>query len=101
MLAKKYRFKNFNFKLFFKGEKRISDYFLVYKLKNNNNQKKFAVVVKNNLTKKVVEKNKIKRQIYEIIRTNLTKIKTGYYLIIPLKKLKYHNFKEELLKIIN
>ncbi|GIW65798.1 MAG: hypothetical protein KatS3mg094_317 [Candidatus Parcubacteria bacterium] len=98
MLAKKFRFKNFNFKNFFKSDKIKADNFLVYRL-NYNSQKKFAVWPSKKIFKKAVERNKIKRQIYEIIKNKINKIEDGYYLIIPLKKIKFDILKRELLKI--
>lgn len=103
MLAKNFRFKNFDFKLFFNNQNQIikNDFFLIYKINNFNKQKKFSVLVKNKLYKKSVERNKIKRRIYEIIRKNLDKIDYGYYLIILLKKnSKYQILEEKLLKLL-
>jgi ribonuclease P protein component len=99
MLAKKYRFKNFNFQLFLKGEKKQNSLFLIYRM-NNNQEKKFAVLAKRKLFKKATERNKIRRQIYNIIRNNLENIPAGYYLIIPLKKEKFKQIKESLLEIL-
>ncbi|GIW66173.1 MAG: hypothetical protein KatS3mg095_0071 [Candidatus Parcubacteria bacterium] len=99
MLAKQFRLKNFNFKLFSKAKKVKSKTFLVYKL--DSKDKKFCVLAKEKIFKKSVERNKIRRQIYEIIRHHLNKINSGYYLIMPLKKEKYNILKEELLRIIN
>jgi len=103
MLAKKYRFKNFNFqKLINQGQKAKNRYFLIYYLKNEN-QKKFAVLVKKDYSKKAVIRNKIKRRIFEILRNNLNKINNGYYLIIVFKEcqfLKFTELQNELLKIL-
>lgn len=47
-----------------------------------------AVVVSNYVSKKAVERNRIKRLIRETVRVNLSKLKTGDYVIIVRPKAK-------------
>ncbi|MCS7183857.1 MAG: ribonuclease P protein component [Patescibacteria group bacterium] len=98
MLKKKFRLTDFDFKNFFKGQRKRNNLFLVYKLRANS--KKFAILVQKKIIKKAVERNKIRRQIYDIIRKNLANLENGYYLIIPQKKESYQNLKNELLKLL-
>jgi ribonuclease P protein component len=103
MLPKELRFKNFNFNLFFKEGKKVKNkYFLIYKIENK--EKKFSVNVSEKVSKLAVFRNKIKRQIYEIIRLNIEKILPGYYLIIVLPEIKNIKFKEieyNLISLLN
>jgi len=93
MLSKNLRFKNFNFELFFKeGTKLKNNYFLIYKIKNN--EKRFCVSVPEKVSKLAVCRNRIKRKIYEVIRLNIEKISPGYYLIIVLSNIKNFKLKE-------
>ncbi len=46
---------------------------------------RFAVVVPKKVSKKAVERNRARRRIYEIIRLNLSRIDTGYTIIITAK----------------
>lgn len=43
---------------------------------------RFGILVSNKVSKKAVERNKIKRQIREILRLKLAKIKPGYDIVI-------------------
>ncbi len=95
MLAKKYRFKNFDFEKFRNSKKIQNSLFLIRKIDSENEEKKFAVTTNNKEFKKAVLRNKIRRKIFEIIRLNLEKIHPGYYLInVRNKEALKMNFKE-------
>ncbi len=56
---------------------------------------RFGIVVSAKISKKAVERNKIKRQIREIIRARLDKIKSGYdIMIISLPDILGKNYQE-------
>ncbi len=57
-------------------------------LKNNLNISRFGFVVGTKVSKKAVQRNKVKRQLREIIRSKIELIKLGYdFLIIALPKI--------------
>ncbi|MGC8981467.1 MAG: ribonuclease P protein component [Minisyncoccia bacterium] len=100
MLHKKYRLSNFDFKKFFKKEKISNSIFKIYRLKSDNGLPKFSVQTN---IKKSVERNKLRRRIYEILRKNLKKIPVFYYLILvdeSAKKMKFNDLEERLLKLL-
>lgn len=98
MLPKKYRFYNFDFKKFLDGNKRANEYFKIYKLDSENNISKFSVKVN---CSKAIDRNKIKRRIFEIIKQNLKNINPGYYLILANCKCKNTSFKDLETKLLN
>jgi ribonuclease P protein component len=65
-------------------------------LKNDLNDTRIGISIGLKYSKKAVERNKIKRQIREIAKKNLTKIKSGFDVVITIKKeeKKNINFKE-------
>lgn len=64
-------------------------------LKNNLSISRFGFVVGTKVSKKAVQRNKIKRQLREIIRLKIKSIKTGYdFLIIALPKILEKNYWE-------
>lgn len=88
MLAKKYRLS---------GEKRFKEiyrnsrYFFtplfnIRYLKNNQESPRFAVVVSAKVSKKATQRNKIRRQLLEIIREGLPGFNNNYDYIIKVKK---------------
>jgi ribonuclease P protein component len=101
MLSKKYRFKNFDFRIFQRPFKISDNIFILMKINPENNIKKFSVVVDKKNIKKAIIRNKIKRKIYEIIRLNLNKIPTGYYLIKVKEDISKEKFKDIENKLIN
>ena len=67
----------------FKNGKSSYDNIIGIKIITNNLDKsRFGILVSTKISKKAVERNRIKRQIREVIRLNLEAIKPGYDLII-------------------
>ncbi len=95
MIAKKYRFhgqKSLN-ETYKRGITLYEKDFSIKSLTKTRQQiPRFAVVVSKKVSKKAVIRNKIRRKIYEIIRTNLNIIKENQNLIITV-------FKEDVLNI--
>ena len=95
MIAKKYRFhgqKSLN-ETYKRGITFYEKDFSIKSLTKTRQQTpRFAVVVSKKVSKKAVIRNKIRRKIYEIIRTNLNIIKENQNLIITV-------FKEDVLNI--
>lgn len=61
---------------------------------------RFGILVSNKVSKKAVERNKIKRQIREIIRLQLNKLKSGYDCVIitlpPILDRKYQEIEKSI-----
>ena len=56
---------------------------------------RFGILVSNKISKKAVERNKIKRRIREAARANIDKIKKGFdIIIVSLPNIKEKTFKE-------
>lgn len=76
--------------------------FYIKSLKSNYPSSSFAVVVPKKVSSKAVERNKFRRQIYEIIRNNIANINSGYTIIITVKKdiylIKYQELEKNILK---
>ena len=88
MIPKKYRFKNFNFNIFFKlAAKKQNEMFNIWMSENNYSYPRFSVSPSKRIFKTAVARNKIRRQIYEILRLNLKKIRKADYVIVPKKPL--------------
>jgi len=86
MLAQKYRLsKQSDFKLIFQqGKKIFGPFFIIRYLPNNLENSRFTVIVSNKISKKATVRNKIKRQLREIIRLNLSKFKYNNDIIITV-----------------
>jgi ribonuclease P protein component len=84
MLPRKYKLRRENdFKKIFKqGKHYQKDFIRIRFLKNNLNFSRFAFVVGTKISKKATQRNKIRRQLEEIIRLNLNQIKTSFDIII-------------------
>lgn len=102
MIAKKYRFNlriKENQSIFLKNKKH-SSLFSIYFNKNNLGYMRVNVVVSKKISKKAVQRNRIKRQLFALIEKILDVCKKDLDLIIIIRKestfTKYH---EELLKI--
>ncbi len=87
MLAKQYRLKkNKDFELTFKKGEALNGRFLFLKLRINNLEiSRFGFVIGKKVSNKAVIRNKLKRQLREIIRNNLSNIKSGFDIIIIVK----------------
>ncbi len=84
MLASKYRLsKKTDFDRVFKmGRRVMSPYFGLRYLKNDLEHSRISVVVSNKVSKKAVERNRLKRQVRSIIEQSLPNFKAHYDLII-------------------
>lgn len=89
MLAKKSRLtKDKDFDHAFNNGKASYDKLLGIKIVSNNlAYNRFGILVSNKVSQKAVERNKIKRQIREIIRLNLNKLKQGYDCVVITSRL--------------
>ncbi len=88
MLAQKYRLvKQSDFDLVFKnGKKAPSRLFFVRFASNSRENCRFGVVISNKISKKAVVRNRLKRQIREIIRLNLSKFIQNMDIIVNILK---------------
>lgn len=89
MLAKKNRLtKDKDFDNVFNNGQSSYDKLLGIKIISNNlAYNRFGVLVGNKVSQKAVERNKIKRQIREVIKLNLGKLKQGQDCVIVISKL--------------
>ena len=72
---------------------------LSHKLKNSSNNLRIAISVSKKISKKAVERNKIRRILQEWLLTNIQKINNHkpYWLLVNLKDGSAHNDKTKLL----
>lgn len=72
-------------------------------VKNNLGASRFGFVVSAKVSKKAVERNKIKRQLRDIVRKNKDDVKIGFDVVIiappALKGVKYQKIKEDLMSL--
>ncbi|MFZ7102985.1 MAG: ribonuclease P protein component [Peptococcaceae bacterium] len=97
MLKKKYRLrKNIDFRRIYKSSKSIANDLLVLYIKKNNQNKETRIGF--SISKKIGkanERNYLKRQLREIVRKKILKIKEGYDLIfIARQKIKGKSFQD-------
>jgi len=87
MLAKPYRLtKEKDFQKIFKSGKSLFSTILRLKvLPNSLSLSRFAIVVSGKVSKKAIIRNRLKRQISEVIRLNLNSIKKGYDIVVIVK----------------
>lgn len=80
MLPKKQRLqKNKDFDLVFRGGKSYYSEFFGLKIKKNSlNYNRFGFIVSLKVSKKAVERNRLKRQVREIIREQKDSLKVGF-----------------------
>ena len=106
MLLRIYKLKKKNDfkKVFEKGKYFQKSFIKVKYLKNDLEKNRFALMIGIKISKKAVERNKIKRWIEEIIRLNLNQIKTGFDIIImanpKILEKKYSQVEEELINLL-
>lgn len=88
MLLRKYKLKKDNdFKKVFKdGIYKQNGFIKIKFLKNNLDISRFSFIVGLKISKKAIQRNKIKRRLEEIIRLNFKKIITGFDIIILVEK---------------
>ena len=71
--------------------------------KNELSKSRFCVVVSKKISKKAVDRNKIRRRIYEIVRLNYNKIKPNFDFMIfvsrGILKMKYQEIEQEILSL--
>lgn len=74
-------------------------------VKNQLSFSRFAIIISNKVSKKATQRNRLKRQISEIIRLNLEKIRPGFdfvFIINPkILELKPIQLKDMVLKTLN
>lgn len=68
--------------------------------KNNLDNSRFGIIVSAKVSKKAVERNRLKRIIREIIKENLEIIKKDQDVVIVLNSLIVNKKKEDILKIL-
>lgn len=87
MLSKKYRVKKFKDfeELFDKGDFKSASSFYIKYVKNNEEYSKISVVVPKKVAKLAVVRNRIKRQLSEIIRLKYKELKPGYNILLVCK----------------
>ena len=97
MLPKENRLKKKkDFEKLFKEGKSFSEKFLVLKInKNNLNNNRFGFIVSKKISKKAVTRNKIKRQLREIVRKEINNYQKGFDVaVIALPDIESKNFEE-------
>ncbi|MFH1536483.1 MAG: ribonuclease P protein component [Patescibacteria group bacterium] len=88
MLPRKNRLrlqKDFTY-IFKKGRTINSSALLIKSIKTQAPNNRFGIIISNKISKKAVERNKIRRRIKSWINKNQTKIKKGFDIIIITKK---------------
>ena len=87
-----------------KGRVYYSPLFGLLMSKENDDQKKFAFVVSKKISKKAVERNRIRRLLSEVVRNNLDKFEDGIRLVFLTKQAvlgkSLKEIERELLKFI-
>lgn len=107
MLPKKYRLtKNAEFlRVNRSGKRAFSAYFRLNYLANHGAASRFGQVISNKISKKATVRNRLKRQVSEIIRLNKRKIIDGYDLVIFLNQQAigrtYQELEKELVYLLN
>ena len=104
MLSREYKLKrDKDFKSVFKQGRYYRSNFIGIKfLKNNLKFNRFAFVVGLKISKKAVIRNKIRRQLEEIIRLNFDQVKISFNLILlPEKGIINKNYQEIKKELIN
>jgi ribonuclease P protein component len=104
MLKKIFRLSGEDLKRFFsqKYKKICNDIFIILYQKNGLTYPRFALLPKKEIFKKAVKRNKIRRQVYTIIREILKEknIKNYDFFIMIQKEKKFSQLKESLTKIL-
>ena len=84
----------------FKVAKSNPEILFSHKFKNTSNNLRVAIAISKKISKKAVERNKIRRIFQEWILTNIKKINNHkpYWLLVNLKFGDFHNDKNKLLE---
>jgi ribonuclease P protein component len=102
MLPKKYRFQSFNFAKFFKSaNKKENEFFKVWQAGTNFTYPRLAVSISVKICKKAVDRNKIRRRIFNVLRINLHNIRAADYVIVPKSSAFYINQNDLSQKILD
>ncbi len=106
MLAKKHRVKKdkeFR-RIFQKGKSAFSGPLGIKCAPNELDFSRFGVAVSLKISKKAVKRNKLKRQIHEILRLNIKNIKDGYDCVVMTKPgildLDYSELEKKIMEIL-
>jgi len=97
MLRKQNRLRGKKFfeKIIKKGKRFWNDFLFLKVMKNDLKLVRVGLVISRKISKKAVERNKIKRQLSEVLRIKINKINSGYDLVFFAKKgIKTRNFSE-------
>ncbi|MDX9893631.1 MAG: ribonuclease P protein component [Patescibacteria group bacterium] len=88
-----------------KGKACFSSFLKIKYLANQLENSRFGIVVSSKVSKKAVERNKLKRRIREIIRPELTHIVSGFDVVIfttnKLLVLDFEQLKVEVMRALN
>ena len=84
----------------FKVAKSNPEILLSHKLRNTSNKFRVAIAISKKVSKKAVERNKLRRMLQEWLLTNIKKINNHkpYWLLVNLKIGNYFNDKNKLLE---
>src|SRR3989339_20758 len=93
--------KEFDF-IFKKGKSSFDNIIGVRVIKNNLNNKRFGIIVGTKVSKKAVERNRIKRRIKTVLVKEISKIKQSIdCIIISLPQIKTSNYKDIQISLQN
>ncbi len=105
MLSRKYKLKKDNDfkKVFNKGKYYQKDFIKIKFLENDLEINRFGLVIGLKISKKAVQRNKIKRQLEEVIQSELEQMKKGIDIIILVQpeiiEKEYQEIKETLIEL--
>lgn len=105
MLAKKHKLtRKDNIKDILDKGKTLKSRYFVIKYEENNEENRFALTVSAKLSKKAVTRNRLRRQIFEIIRLNFEKIPSSNNIVILPRfaalDLDYQDLEKNLINIL-
>lgn len=88
-----------------KGNKIANSYFIVKFLSSKQTENEYCVSISTKIYKNATDRNRLKRQLYEIIRLSKDKIKKPFKMVIIVKKsatsLEYKMLEKHLIQILN